>query len=317
MNKNDKIYVAGHRGMVGSAITRKLMQEGFGNLVQRTSDELDLRNQQAVHDFFEVEKPDYVFLAAARVGGIMANNTFRAEFLYDNILIESNIIHASWQNKVKKLMFLGSSCIYPKLAPQPLKEEYFLTGELEPTNEPYAIAKITGIKMCDAFRSQYGCNYISVMPTNLYGPNDNYDLNTSHVLPALIRKFHEAKINNEPTVTIWGSGKPRREFLHADDLADGCFFLMRNFDEPGFINIGSGEDIEIQQLAELIKNIVGFDGKIVNDHSKPDGTPRKLMDVSRITKMGWKPSIELEAGIRKVYHEYLKKSDNISQAAVV
>jgi len=317
MNKNDKIYVAGHRGMVGSAITRKLKQEGFGNLVQRTSDELDLRNQQAVHDFFESEKPDYVFLAAARVGGIMANNTFRAEFLYDNILIESNIIHASWQNKVKKLMFLGSSCIYPKLAPQPLKEEYLLTGELEPTNEPYAIAKITGIKMCDAFRSQYGCNYISVMPTNLYGPNDNYDLNTSHVLPALIRKFHEAKIKNEPAVTIWGSGKPRREFLHADDLADGCFFLMMNYDEPGFINIGTGEDIEIQELAELIKNIVGFDGKIVNDLSKPDGTPRKLMDVTRIANMGWKPSIGLEAGIRKVYYEYLKKSGNISQAAVV
>jgi GDP-L-fucose synthase len=317
MNKQDKIYVAGHRGMVGSAITRKLKQEGFGNLVQRTSDELDLRNQQAVHDFFGTEKPDYVFLAAAKVGGIMANNTYRAQFLYDNILIQSNIIHAAYENKVKKLMFLGSSCIYPKLAPQPLKEEYLLTGELEPTNEPYAIAKIAGIKMCDAFRSEYGCNYISVMPTNLYGPNDNYDLNNSHVLPAMIRKFHEAKIKNEPAVTIWGSGKPRREFLHADDLADGCLFLMQNYNDAGFINIGTGEDIEIQELAILIKRITGFTGEIKNDHSKPDGTPRKLMDVGKMNKMGWTPAIGLEAGIRKVYNDYLKKSDSINQAAVV
>jgi len=317
MNKQDKIYVAGHRGMVGSAITRKLKQEGFGNFVQRTSDELDLRNQQAVHDFFGAEKPDYVFMAAAKVGGIMANNTFRAEFIYDNILIQSNIIHAAYENKVKKLMYLGSSCIYPKLAPQPLKEEYLLTGELEHTNEPYAIAKITGIKMCDAFRSQYGCNYISVMPTNLYGPNDNYDLNNSHVLPAMIRKFHEAKIKNEPFVTIWGSGKPRREFLHADDLADGCFFLMQNYNDAGFVNIGTGEDIEVQELAILIKKIIGFIGEIKNDHSKPDGTPRKLMDVGKMNKMGWKPSISLEAGIRKVYIDYLKKSDSINHAAVV
>ncbi|MBS1596794.1 MAG: GDP-L-fucose synthase [Bacteroidetes bacterium] len=317
MNQSDKIYVAGHRGMVGSAMTRKLEREGFRNLLQRTSDELDLRNQQAVHDFFQAEKPEYVFLAAAKVGGIMANNTYRAEFLYDNILIQSNIIHAAWQNKVKKLMFLGSSCIYPKLAPQPLKEEYLLSGELEPTNEPYAIAKIVGIKTCDAFRAQYGCNFISAMPTNLYGPNDNYDLNNSHVLPAMIRKFHEAKIKNEPSVTIWGSGTPRREFLHADDLAEGCFFLMQNYNDAGFVNIGTGEDIEIQELAYLIKKIVGFEGAIKNDHSKPDGTPRKLMDVSKMNKMGWKPTISLEAGIRKVYNDYLKKSGSISQAAVV
>jgi len=317
MNKQDKIYVAGHRGMVGSAITRKLKQEGFENLVQRTSGELDLRNQQEVHKFFEIEKPDYVFLAAAKVGGIMANNIYRAEFLYDNLLIQSNIIHASWQYGVKKMMFLGSSCIYPKLAPQPLKEEYLLTGELEPTNEPYAIAKIAGIKMCDAFRSQYGCNYISVMPTNLYGPNDNYDLNNSHVLPAMIRKFHEAKIKNDPAVIIWGSGKPRREFLHADDLADGCFFLMQNYNDAGFINIGTGEDIEIQQLALLIKKITGFTGEIKNDHSKPDGTPRKLMDISRLNKLGWKPVTNLEVGIRKVYNDYLKKSDNISEAVII
>jgi len=317
MNKQDKIYVAGHRGMVGSAITRKLNQAGFENLVQRTSSELDLRNQQAVHSFFEAEKPDYVFLAAAKVGGIMANNTYRAEFLYDNLLIQSNIIHAAWQCRVKKLMFLGSSCIYPKLAPQPLKEEYLLTGELEPTNEPYAIAKIAGIKMCDAFRAQYGCNFISVMPTNLYGPNDNYDLNNSHVLPAMIRKFHEAKIKKEPEVIIWGSGKPRREFLHADDLADGCFFLMQHYNDAGFINIGTGEDIEIQQLALLVKNITGYAGGIKNDYSKPDGTPRKLMDTSKMSEMGWRPAISLEAGIRKVYNDYIKSLDNINQAAIL
>lgn len=305
MNKQDKIYIAGHRGMVGSSILRKLKQEGFNNFTVRTSSELDLRNQQAVNDFFETEKPDYVFLAAAKVGGIMANNIYRADFLYDNIMIESNIIHAAYKTGVKKLMFLGSSCIYPKLAPQPLKEEYLLTGELEPTNEPYAIAKITGIKMCDAYRSQYGCNFISVMPTNLYGLNDNYDLNNSHVLPALIRKFHEAKLNNDPEVVIWGTGTPRREFLYADDLADACFFLMQHFNEPGFINIGAGEDIEIKQLALLIKNIIGYTGEIRNDLSKPDGTPRKLMDISKLTKMGWKPKITLEEGIRKAYHDFV------------
>src|SRR5580692_1014796 len=276
MQKNEKIYVAGHRGMVGSAITRKLKKEGFSNFVQRSSSELDLRDQAAVHAFFQQERPDYVFLAAAKVGGILANNTYRADFLYDNLMIQNNVIHAAYETGVKKLMFLGSSCIYPKLAPQPLKEEYLLTGELEPTNEPYAIAKIAGIKLCDAYRSQYGCNFVSVMPTNLYGPNDNYDLTNSHVLPALIRKFHEAKIKDEPNVVMWGSGKPRREFLHADDLADACFFLMQHYNEPGFVNIGTGEDAEINELALLIKNIIGYTGEIVNDLSKPDGTPRKL-----------------------------------------
>ena len=316
MNKQEKIYVAGHRGMVGSAITRKLKQEGFNNLLFKTSSELDLRDQRAVHEFFEKEKPDYVFLAAAKVGGILANNIYRAEFIYDNMLIESNIIHASWKSGVKKLMFLGSSCIYPKMAPQPLKEEYLLTGLLEPTNEPYAIAKIAGIKMCDAFRSQYGCNFISVMPTNLYGPNDNYDLNNSHVLPAMIRKFHEAKIKNEPTVIIWGSGTPRREFLYADDLADACFFLMQEYNEPGFINIGVGDDIEIRELANLIKKITGYNGEIRNDLSKPDGTPRKLMDSGRLNQLGWKPKTTLEEGIRKVYSEYVKTLGNINQQVV-
>ncbi len=306
MEKNDKIYIAGHRGMVGSAITRKLQGEGFGNLVFRTSAELDLRNQQAVNAFFELEKPDYVFLAAAKVGGILANNTRRAEFLYDNLMIQSNIIHAAYTNSVKKLMFLGSSCIYPKLAPQPLKEEYLLTGELEPTNEPYAIAKIAGIKMCDSYRSQYGCDFISVMPTNLYGPNDNYDLNSSHVLPALIRKFHEATVNQLPSVVMWGSGKPRREFLHADDLADACFYLMQHYNDPGFVNIGTGEDIEIKELALLIKSIIGYTGEIRHDLDKPDGTPRKLMDVGRLHKMGWKARISLEDGIRKVYADFKK-----------
>ncbi|PWU00022.1 MAG: GDP-fucose synthetase [Bacteroidetes bacterium] len=304
MNKKDKIYIAGHRGMVGSAIARKLSKEGFENIIVRTSAELDLRNQLDVHDFFESEKPDFVFMAAAKVGGILANNIYRADFLYDNMMIQSNVIHASFENNVKKLMFLGSSCIYPKMAPQPLKEEYLLTGELEPTNEPYAIAKIAGIKMCDAFRSQYGCNYISVMPTNLYGPNDNYDLNNSHVLPALIRKFHEAKLYQSPEVVIWGSGKPRREFLHADDLADACYFLMQNYNEPGLINIGTGVDIEIGELAILVSKIVGYQGKIVHDHSKPDGTPRKLMDVSKLANLGWTASTGLEEGIRKVYKEY-------------
>ncbi len=306
MQPHDKIYVAGHRGMVGSAITRKLQKEGFTNLLQRTSAELDLKDQAAVRGFFEKERPDYVFLAAAKVGGILANNIYRGEFLYDNLMIQNNTIDAAYRSGVKKLMFLGSSCIYPKLAPQPLKEEYLLTGELEPTNEPYAIAKIAGIKMADAYRSQYGCNFISVMPTNLYGPNDNYDLNNSHVLPALIRKFHEAKQKGEPEVILWGSGKPRREFLHADDLADACFFLMQQFNEAGFVNIGTGEDLEIKELAEMVKNIVGYTGEIKNDLTKPDGTPRKLMDVSKLHRLGWTASISLEDGIRRVYEEFKK-----------
>jgi len=309
MNKTDKIFVAGHRGMVGSAIFRKLKQEGFNNLLLRTSDELDLRNQEQVNAFFETERPDFVFLAAAKVGGIMANNVFRADFLYDNLMIQSNCIHASWKSGVKKLMFLGSSCIYPKMAPQPLKEEYLLSGELEPTNEPYAIAKITGIKMCDAYRSQYGCHFISVMPTNLYGPNDNYDQNNSHVLPALIRKFHEARMRNDPYVTIWGSGTPMREFLYADDLADACSFLMQEFDKPGFINIGYGEDISILDLARLIKKITGYAGEIKNDPTKPDGTPRKLLDVSKLTEMGWRPKTKLEEGIHLAYQDFLNTLD--------
>jgi GDP-L-fucose synthase len=289
--------------MVGSAIRRRLNGEGFENFVFRTSDELDLRNQQAVADFFANEKPALVFLAAAKVGGILANNTYRAEFLYDNLVIQSNVIENSYRHGAKKLLFLGSSCIYPKLAPQPLKEEYLLTGLLENTNEPYAIAKIAGIKMCDAYRSQYGCNFISVMPTNLYGPNDNYDLKSSHVLPALIRKFHEATINNEPEVIVWGSGTPRREFLHADDMADACVFLMKNYSEAGLINIGVGEDLSIKELAEMIKEITGYKGNIVFDSSKPDGTPRKLMDVSKLSSFGWKASIQLRDGIRSVYQE--------------
>ncbi|MCM5527620.1 GDP-L-fucose synthase [Parasegetibacter sp. NRK P23] len=308
MNKQDKIYIAGHRGMVGSAIFRKLTAEGFSNIVTRTSAELDLRNQQSVADFFAEEKPAYVFLAAAKVGGIMANNIYRGEFLYENLMIQNNVIHSAYVNKVTKLMFLGSSCIYPKLAPQPLKEEYLLTGELEPTNEPYAIAKIAGIKMCDAYRSQYGCNFVSVMPTNLYGPNDNYDLNNSHVLPALIRKFHEAKMNGAEKVVMWGTGSPLREFLHADDLADACYYLMQHYNEPGLVNIGVGEDIAIKDLAVLISKIVGFEGNIEHDLSKPDGTPRKLMDVSKLHGLGWKAKTGLEEGIRKVYAEYKTKA---------
>ncbi|AEW03008.1 GDP-fucose synthetase [Niastella koreensis] len=304
MNKSDKIYVAGHRGMVGSALVRKLKKEGFENLVLRTSAELDLRNQQAVEAFMDQEKPDYVFVAAAKVGGILANNTYRADFIYDNILMQSNLIHESWVNGVKKLMFLGSSCIYPKLAPQPLKEEYLLTGLLEDTNEPYAIAKIAGIKMCDAYRAQYGCNFISVMPTNLYGPNDNYSLETSHVLPALIRKIHEAKLNNEPSVVMWGTGTPKREFLHADDLADACFFLMQTYNEPGLVNVGVGDDIAIKDLALLIKDVIGYNGDIEHDLSKPDGTPRKLMDVQKLTRLGWKAKIGLREGIERVYKEF-------------
>lgn len=287
--------------MVGSAIMRKLQAEGYDNIIIRTSSELDLRNQAAVNNFFEQEKPDYVFLAAAKVGGIMANNTYRGEFLYDNLMIQNNVIHAAKENGVKKLMFLGSSCIYPKLAPQPLKEEYLLTGELEPTNEPYAIAKIAGIKLCDAYRHQYGCNFISVMPTNLYGPNDNYDLEKSHVLPALIRKFHEAQKHHQESVTLWGSGTPRREFLHVDDLADACYFLMQTYNKPGLVNIGTGEDISIEALALLIKEIVGFEGKLEHDLSKPDGTPRKLMDVSKLRAAGWEAKIGLREGIERVY----------------
>ena len=308
MEKNAKIYVAGHRGMVGSAIIRKLKEEGFENIIFRTSSELDLRNQQAVSDFFQKEKPDYVFLAAAKVGGILANNTYRAEFLYDNLMIQSNIIDSAHKAGVTKLMFLGSSCIYPKLAPQPLKEEYLLTGELEPTNEPYAIAKIAGIKMCDAYRAQYGSNFISVMPTNLYGPNDNYDLEKSHVLPALIRKFHEAKKNKEPHVMMWGTGTPKREFLHVDDLAAACFYLMQTYNEPGLVNIGTGEDIAIKDLALTIKNIVGYEGEIKHDLEKPDGTPRKLMNVDKLSNAGWTASISLNEGIEMVY-DGLKTKD--------
>jgi len=303
MNLQDKIYIAGHRGMVGSAILRQLKEKGYTNFVLKTSSELDLRNQQAVADFFAEEKPDYVFLAAAKVGGIIANNTYKGDFIYENLMIQNNIIHQSYLNNVKKLMFLGSSCIYPKMAPQPLKEEYMLTGELEPTNEPYAIAKIAGIKMCDAYRDQFGCNYISVMPTNLYGPNDNYDLNNSHVLPAMLRKFITAKRNNEASVIIWGTGSPKREFLHADDLAEACLYLMENYNEQGLVNIGVGEDISILDLAILVKKIVGFEGEILTDTSKPDGTPRKLMDVSKLNSFGWKAKTSLEDGIEKVYEE--------------
>lgn len=312
MNKASKIYIAGHRGMVGSAIHRKLVAEGFSNFIFRTSKELDLRNQKAVHDFFEKEKPEYVFLAAAKVGGIHANNTYRAEFLYDNLMMQNNVIDASHRNGVKKLMFLGSSCIYPKMAPQPLKEDYLLTGTLESTNEPYAIAKIAGIKMCDAYRSQYGCNYISVMPTNLYGPNDNYDLNNSHVLPALLRKFHTAKMENKPFVEVWGSGTPKREFLHVDDLADACYFLMNNYNEQGLVNIGVGDDISIKDLALLIKTIVGYNGELKFDSTKPDGTPRKLMDVTKLHNMGWKHKINLEEGIKMVYEEVKNKINVIA-----
>lgn len=298
MEKEAKIYIAGHNGMVGSAILRKLQKEGHDNLLLRSSKELDLRVQQDVEEFFKVEKPDYVFLAAAKVGGILANNTYRAEFLYDNLMIQNNVIHQSYLNEVKKLMFLGSSCIYPKMAPQPLKEEYLLTGELEPTNEPYAVAKIAGIKMCDAYRHQYGCNFVSVMPTNLYGPNDNYDLRTSHVLPALIRKFYEAKVKNKTFVEVWGTGSPRREFLHVDDLADACYFLMLNYDEPDFMNLGTGTDITIKELAQIIKEIVGYRGEIKWDTSKPDGTPRKLMDVNKLSSLGWSFKTSLNEGLK-------------------
>jgi len=311
MKQTGKIYIAGHRGMVGSAIHRALMAKGFSNFVLRTSAELDLRNQQAVNDFFEKEKPDYVFLAAAKVGGIQANNTYRADFIYENLMIEANIIHAAFTHKVEKMLFLGSSCIYPKNAPQPLKEEYLLTGTLEPTNEPYAIAKIAGIKLCDAYRAQYGCNFISAMPTNLYGPNDNYDLNNSHVLPALLRKFHEAKATNQPTVRVWGSGKPMREFLHVDDMAEACIFLMEEYNQEGLVNVGCGIDISIADLALLIKDVVGYTGEHIFDISKPDGTMRKLMDVGKINKMGWKYSIELKDGIKLTYEDFLNQRSNV------
>ena len=306
MEQTAKIYIAGHRGMVGSGLERKLRKEGYNNIVTRTSNELDLRNQQAVNDFFEKEKPAYVILAAAKVGGIHANNTYRAEFIYDNLMIEANIIHAAYLNKVTKLLFLGSSCIYPKMAPQPLKEEYLLSGYLEPTNQPYAIAKIAGIEMCDSYRAQYGCNFISAMPTNLYGTNDNYHPDNSHVLPALIRRIVLAKKNNEPTVTIWGTGTPKREFLHVDDLADACYFLLQNYNQQGLVNIGCGIDFSIKELAELIVTEVGYEGELVFDSTKPDGTPRKLMDTSKINELGWIPRIEINSGIQKTISEFYK-----------
>lgn len=310
MNLDSKIYIAGHRGMVGSAILRNLQNKGFSNFILKTSKELDLRNQQAVSAFFKKEKPDYVFLAAAKVGGIQANNIYRADFLYENLMIQNNVIHSAYENNVTKLMFLGSSCIYPKLAPQPLKEEYLLSGYLEDTNEPYAIAKIAGIKMCESYRRQYNSNFISVMPTNLYGRNDNYNLNNSHVLPALIRKFHEAIENKSPFVEMWGSGSPMREFLHADDMADACVYLMQTYEGSQHVNIGTGVDLSIKDLALLIQKIVGYTGEIKHDLSKPDGTPRKLMDVSLLHQLGWKHTINLEEGIKLVYEDF-KKKENI------
>ena len=304
MNKFDKIYIAGHRGMVGSAIHRNLVNLGYENILTRTSAQLDLRTQEAVNEFFEIERPAYVFLAAARVGGIHANNTYRGQFLYENLMIQNNVIHSAYATGVKKLLFLGSSCIYPKMAPQPLKEEYLLSGPLEHTNEPYAIAKIAGIKLCDAYRDQYGCNFISVMPTNLYGPNDNYDLQNAHVLPTFIRKFHDAKIAGAKEVVIWGSGTPRREFLHADDLADACVYLMHHYNEAGLVNIGTGIDLTITELAMMVRDVVGFTGDLVYDSSKPDGTPRKLMDVSKLTGLGWTFKTSLREGLEKVYNEY-------------
>lgn len=307
MEKNAKIYVAGHKGMVGSAIVRKLQKEGFHNLVLKTSNELDLTNQQAVISFFEQEQPEYVFLAAAKVGGIEANNTYRAQFLYENLMIQNNLIHQSYVHNVKKLLFLASSCIYPKLAPQPIKEAYLLTGELETTNEPYAIAKIAGIKLCESYHKQYGCNFISVMPTNLYGPNDNYDLNNAHVLPSLLRKFHEAKLNNASKVEVWGTGTPKREFLHVDDLATACYHLMQTYEGNVAVNIGTGNDLSIKELSELIKKITGFKGDIVWNTAKPDGTPRKLLYVDLIHSLGWKHTIDLKAGIEKVYRDKFVK----------
>jgi GDP-L-fucose synthase len=304
MEKSDKIFIAGHRGMVGSAIHRLLVSQGFTNLLCKTSTELDLRHQESVRQFFERERPAYVFLAAAKVGGIVDNNTYRAEFLYDNLMIQNNVIHQAYANQVKKLLFLGSSCIYPRDAPQPLREEYLLTGLLEPTNEPYAMAKIAGIKMCDAYRSQYGCNFISAMPTNLYGPNDNYDLEKSHVIPALLRKFHEAKKAKSPEVTVWGSGRPFREFMHVDDLANACLYMMEKHNESGFLNVGTGVELTIADLATLVARVTSYSGRIVFDASKPDGTFRKLMDSSRLHAIGWKPKIGLEAGLQTVYKQY-------------
>ncbi|AYA78056.1 GDP-L-fucose synthase [Bacillus sp. Y1] len=310
MNKNSKIYVAGHRGLVGSSIYNALIKEGYSNLVVKTSSELDLRSKQDVDVFFEEEKPEFVFLAAAKVGGIVANNEYPADFIRDNLLIQTNVIDASYRNNVKKLLFLGSTCIYPKLAPQPLKEEYLLTGELEPTNAPYAIAKIAGINMCQSYNRQYGTKYISAMPTNLYGPNDNFDLHTSHVLPALIRKFHEAKQQNTPFVEVWGTGTPKREFLYSEDLAEACLFLMENYNENEIVNIGVGDDISIKELAEKVKSIVGYQGEIKFDTSKPDGTPRKLVDVTRINNLGWKASTSLEEGLTKAYNWFLENKNN-------
>jgi len=301
MDKHSKIYVAGHRGMVGSALVRKLNSEGFNNIITRTSSELDLTNQQAVADFFSTEKPEFVFLAAAKVGGIHANNVFRADFIYQNLMMECNVIHQSHLNSVKKLLFLGSSCIYPKNAPQPIKEDYLLTSVLEETNEPYAIAKIAGLKMCENYKRQYGCNFISAMPTNLYGPNDNYDLNNSHVLPAILRKFYEAKENQIPQVEVWGTGQPRREFLHVDDLADACLFLMQNYSDLQIVNVGFGSDVSIGELAEMVKKTSGYQGEIVFNTSKPDGTMKKLMDSSFLNSMGWYPKTTLSAGIESVY----------------
>lgn len=309
MELSSRIYIAGHRGMVGSAILRNLQRKGYHNFILKTSSEIDLRDQRQVSEFFQKEKPDYVFLAAAKVGGIQANNIYRADFLYDNLMIQSNVIHSAFENKTKKLMFLGSSCIYPKLAPQPLKEEYLLSGYLEDTNEPYAIAKIAGIKLCESYRRQHGSDFISVMPTNLYGPNDNYNLNNSHVLPALIRKFHEAKQNSSPSVEMWGTGSPLREFLHADDLGDACVFLMQNYSGQQHVNVGTGVDLSIKDLALMIQKIVGYEGEIKHDLTKPDGTPRKLMDVSYLHSLGWKHKIELEEGIRSVYTDFKKKEN--------
>lgn len=311
MQENSRIYIAGHRGMVGSALVRNLKQKGFSNIITRTSEELDLKNQQATQDFFQQEQPEFVFLAAAKVGGIQANNIYRADFIYENLMIQCNVIHAAYQNRVKKLLFLGSSCIYPKHAPQPLRESYLLNSPLEDTNEPYAIAKIAGIKLCENYKMQYGCNFISAMPTNLYGPNDNYHLQNSHVLPALIRKFHEAKENNSPSVEVWGSGKPMREFMHADDMADACVFLMQNYNAVEHVNIGVGYDITIYDLAKLIKKITGYEGDIQLNPDKPDGTPKKLLDVSKLNALGWKHKIELEEGIRSVY-EAFQKNININ-----
>ncbi len=313
MQSSSKIYIAGHRGMVGSAIHRNLQSRGFNNIIVRTSKELDLRNQEAVNTFFAEEKPEYVFLGAAKVGGIVANNTFRGEFIYENLMIQNNVVHAAWANGVKKLLFLGSSCIYPKMCPQPIKEEYLLSGYLESTNEPYAIAKIAGLKLCESYRRQYGVDMISAMPTNLYGPNDNYDLNNSHVLPALIRKFHEAKANNKPEVEIWGTGSPKREFLHVDDLADACVFLMESYSGDQHVNVGTGEDISIKELAELVMELTGYKGKLVFNTDKPDGTPRKLLDVSKLNGLGWKHRINLKEGVKMVIDDLEKSGWNFDR----